>query len=437
MRVLLITCASKTHLYSLVPLAWALRSAGHEVRVATGTDPNSLLPEDVTATGLTSATMGEPINLGSIAESAEGESSGRAMDADPWPHSQGRSSQADYPGQTPDEELGMLAWVLRGFSPESMLDELVDHCRSWRPDLVLWDYMMMYAGPLAARSCGAAHARVLYGVDAPAQLVSASASLRGGEGLDPLRSSLREHMEGRGHAYADDTVFGHWSVSTMPPWTWHPSDRDYVSVRPIPFNGPSTVPDWLRGPAERRRVCLTLGLTAQEVHSGGASLAEVFDAVSDIDAEIVATVREDDLAQVGSVPDNVRVAGFVPLSVLLPTCSAIIHHGGSGTVNSALEHSVPQLFVPSSFANQRWWAPVSHATGWTEQGAGAYVSDSRHLDAAELRASLSRVLDDPSYADNAERLRRESARTPSPADVVPTLEKLTARFADGPVDLEV
>jgi len=37
------------------------------------------------------------------------------------------------------------------------------------------------------------------------------------------------------------------------------------------------------------------------------------------------------------VPGNVRLVEFVPLNALLPTCSAVIHHGGPQTVAAALE----------------------------------------------------------------------------------------------------
>jgi hypothetical protein len=42
----------------------------------------------------------------------------------------------------------------------------------------------------------------------------------------------------------------------------------------------------------------------------------------------------------------VRVVDFVPLNALLPTCSAVVHHGGSGTFAAVLEHGVPQLIIP-------------------------------------------------------------------------------------------
>ncbi|MEU5714367.1 hypothetical protein AB0G71_01000 [Streptomyces sp. NPDC020403] len=44
------------------------------------------------------------------------------------------------------------------------MDDLVALPRRRRPDLVVWDTLMM-GGSIAAQACGAAHARLLYGLD--------------------------------------------------------------------------------------------------------------------------------------------------------------------------------------------------------------------------------------------------------------------------------
>jgi len=55
MRVMFAVYAAKTHFYNMVPLAWALRAAGHEVCVATQPD----IVDAVAATGLPVATVGD------------------------------------------------------------------------------------------------------------------------------------------------------------------------------------------------------------------------------------------------------------------------------------------------------------------------------------------------------------------------------------------
>ena len=57
MRVLLTTFAVRSHIYSLVPIAWALRAVGHDVCVATHPEGE----EHVVSAGLPFAGVGEPI----------------------------------------------------------------------------------------------------------------------------------------------------------------------------------------------------------------------------------------------------------------------------------------------------------------------------------------------------------------------------------------
>ncbi|MEN3584070.1 hypothetical protein AAH978_07940 [Streptomyces sp. ZYX-F-203] len=58
-RVLFTTFAAKSHAHIHIPLAWALRSAGHDVCVASRPD----LTECISHTGLTAVGMGEPLGL--------------------------------------------------------------------------------------------------------------------------------------------------------------------------------------------------------------------------------------------------------------------------------------------------------------------------------------------------------------------------------------
>ncbi|MCE7079550.1 cytochrome P450 [Streptomyces sp. ST2-7A] len=78
------------------------------------------------------------------------------------------------------------------------------------------------------------------------------------------------------------------------------------------------------------------------------------------------------------------------------------------------------------------WDAIYRAQRIEELGAGLHLP-SDGLSADVLRAKLVRVLDDPSFSHGARRLRRAVLSTPSPNEVVPTLEKLTARHRSAPV----
>lgn len=50
-----------------------------------------------------------------------------------------------------------------------------------------------------------------------------------------------------------------------------------------------------------------------------------------------------------SLPKSIRHFAYVPLSRLLPHCSALIHHGGIGTCSQAMRAGIPQLIQPLAF----------------------------------------------------------------------------------------
>ncbi|MFI1169707.1 hypothetical protein ACH4UM_40765 [Streptomyces sp. NPDC020801] len=58
MRVLFTPSAATSHINTQVPLAWALRSAGHQVYVAS--QPNAT--STITHTGLTAIPIGPPLD---------------------------------------------------------------------------------------------------------------------------------------------------------------------------------------------------------------------------------------------------------------------------------------------------------------------------------------------------------------------------------------
>jgi hypothetical protein len=406
----------------MVPLGWALRAGGHEVFVVTAPEPG-LTIGDMTSTGLAAAQAGDQVDIGKVAQQEASKVAPVAVLND----ANRKAVQADYSRCDARVELEQMARIYpKAFSPRSMVDELIAFAQAWQPDLVLWDHVMMFAGPLIARTCGAANARFLYCPDCVAQLHLAFHDQHGG--ADPIEDALRARFAEYGFNDFDErTQFGDWTVNCMPDWTWKPPGMRYLAMRPMAYNGPSAVPDWLHRAPTSRRVCITLGLTSRGVHSSIPSIENLFKAASNLDVEVIATLSREHVADLDAIPDNVRAIDFVPMNVLLATCSAVLHHGGAGTVFSALEHGVPQVILPSNFANEKFWGQVAHAGALEEQGAGVYVDTSRPITAEELGDHLIRVLDDPSYERNAARLRAELLRLPAPGDIVPLLVELTAQ----------
>jgi glycosyltransferase (activator-dependent family) len=418
-RVLFVTFpAARSHLYVMTPLAWALRTAGHQVVVAGTPD----LAGDIAGAGLTGLSVGEPIReLLRQVGTAVGTRTAAAS-------APGPPRQEDYGKDDPRAELEFLTRETLGpMVTDTMLGDLVDFAREWQPDLVIWDQLLP-GGSAPAQAVGAAHARFLYGNDTLTQLRSA---LPPGS-IDPLHEWVREKLGRFGLELDEHSVEGHWSIDSLPSWTYHPAGPDYLRVRHLPFNGSAPFPRWVCDPPPRPRVCITLGLSHRELGLTESSPADFLEAVEGLDAEVIATFTKDQLEQV-AVPDNVRPVDFVPLNALLPSCSAIVHHGGAGAFGGAVENGVPQLIVPGDAT--KWFGPVSVANGLERQGAGILVSDAAGLTPELLRVSLKRMLDDPSFATNAERLRLRNAETPGPNDIVAELERRTARHTAGIVGL--
>src|SRR6185295_5978736 len=67
------------------------------------------------------------------------------------------------------------------------------------------------------------------------------------------------------------------------------------------------------------------------------------DALSMLDVEVVLATMADQLEMLGPVPANVRPVRSVPLHMLLPACSLIVHQAGDGTSLTACGAGLPQL----------------------------------------------------------------------------------------------
>ncbi|MFE7777926.1 activator-dependent family glycosyltransferase [Streptomyces sp. NPDC057445] len=419
MRVLITCFAHNTHYYNLVPLAWALRAAGHEVRVAS----QPALTEVINGSGLTAVPVGD---LDSIVELMT------RIGGDPTPYQQGldfAETRTEPVGW--DHALGqqtmMTAMSFAPLNGDTTIDDLVAFARSWRPDLVLWE-PFTYAGPIAAHITGAAHARVLWGPDVILNARRQFLELRDRQPEerreDPMAEWLTWTLERFGitpdAAAVEEIIAGRWSVDAAPESLRIPVPGQVVlPMRFVPYNGPSVIPDWLHTPPARPRVCVTLGVSARETFGRDAvPFEDLLHALGDVDAEIVATLDAGQLRDRESLPANIRAVDFVPMEALLPTCDAIVHHGGAGTGYTATLLGVPQIIVASL-----WDAPLK-ARLHAEQGAGIELPPQK-LDAAALRDAVVRAISDPSLAAGARRLREETLADPSPADLVPVLQRLT------------
>ncbi|MEU0677003.1 activator-dependent family glycosyltransferase [Streptomyces sp. NPDC006172] len=411
MRILFTAFPATAHVHPLVPLAWALQNAGHEVRVAIHPDTVHL----VTEAGLPAVPLGSSETLAGAAkwndnfEMLSQLSDALFLDTDDAPQW--------------ERQWQGLCGMLGSFTP--MVDDLVEFCRGWQPDLVVWDPFCVAAG-VAARVTGAAHARFLWGQDNIGWL--RAKSLEAGAGRDgaqdPVDALMAPMLERYGLEYSEDLLLGQFTIDPMPQALRLPLDVEYAPIRRVSYNGNTVAPAWVHRRPEKPRVLLTLGMGGrgrQLFDAAGVSFPRVVDALAELDIEVVATLHKAMLDTVTSVPDNVRLTEYVPLAQVLPSCSAVIHHGGGGTFAAAAAAAVPQLVVPMPM-----WGESITARFVADRGAGVVVG-TEEFDTALLSKQITRLLTEPEFRAGARELRAELNQAPGPAEFVPVLERLIAR----------
>jgi hypothetical protein len=138
----------RSHFYSLVPLAWALRAAGHEVLVA----GHPAMTDVITGAGLAAVPLGADVDF----EEAFTGRIGRVGALD-RPNGGGSLD----PSITPDGGVVRMA--------DALLDDLVAFGRSFRPDLVVWEPFNL-AAAVAAAALGVPGVLNLWGPDHSASL---------------------------------------------------------------------------------------------------------------------------------------------------------------------------------------------------------------------------------------------------------------------------
>ncbi|GAA2777110.1 salmochelin biosynthesis C-glycosyltransferase IroB [Saccharopolyspora taberi] len=377
MRALFLPFTGVGQAFPVVPLAWAFRTTGHEVLVAT------------TGDGLAVSEAGLPVvdlapgrdSLSFYVEAAQRRPDLAAL----------RRPGGEVRGL--DESADLYAEVT-----STVVDQTAELAHEWAPDLVV-------APPTNAAALVAASA-----VGVPA--VSVGVGLGRTSGLAELMHarlvpSFDKHASGELPALLN--------LDVAPP-SMLDGPPDGRSMRYVPYNGGCVLPDWLRRPPvqDRPRVAVTLGTVS--VKTGGLdSVRVLLDAFRDVDAEFVLALGEVDPDGLGDLPANVRSSGWLPLSELLPTCTALIHHGGGGTAMSALAAGVTHLVLPDGVDRG------DNARALHDRGV-AVSTELARVD----RQLVEHVVRDAGLRTAAAEVRAEIDAMPPPAAIVPELAELGA-----------
>jgi len=194
-------------------------------------------------------------------------------------------------------------------------------------------------------------------------------------------------------------------------------------VGPCLWDNPGRLPapEWLRQiPSDRPLVYVTEATVGTDEPFLLKTAAQAF---RDLPAQVVMTAgkqRNPAALNLGVLAPNMRLESYVPQSDLLPRTSVMVTVGGSGGVLAALKAGVPLVVVPTE------WDRPENAQRVVEAGAGIRIAPER-CTAETLRAAVERVLREPSFRTNAQRLAQACARYGGPAQAAELLEGLASK----------
>lgn len=384
MRVLFTTPAGVGHILPTVPLARAMVARGHDVLWAVPPDGIDL----VRTAGISAVSAGAAGLSPQVVRRRYPE-----MDSLP-------------PNEVPDVLFGKLFGATA--TPASLAD-LVPVALAWRPDLVVAD-AAEFAGHIVAAETGVPSVTKAFGALLPERRVAAAgdevAALWRSRGLEP-----RPYGGAYDHLYLDI-----YPPVLQPPEAAHVPHRQLL--RPVTYDGgpegqatAAPLPD---GPADAPLVYVTMGT----VFNSPEVLDEVVGALAGLDARVLATVGPAaDPALLSPRGSRVRVERYVPQTLVLPHCDAVVSHAGSGTVVATLGHGVPQLCLPQA-ADQ-----FLNAAAVASVGAGISLMPDEAT-TETVRDAVSHLLRESSFEEAAGRVGDSIASMPSPDEVAVVLESM-------------
>jgi len=97
-------------------------------------------------------------------------------------------------------------------------------------------------------------------------------------------------------------------------------------------------------------------------------------------------------------PEICIVDTKVPHHAIFPLCSAVVHHGGVGTIQSSLLAGIPSVVIEHGF-DQTFWARQLRKVGVTEQ-----VLHRRSVTPQKLADAMATMVSSPQYTEKAKRL---------------------------------
>jgi len=300
--------------------------------------------------------------------------------------------------------------IVGDLRPRRLVPDILALAESWRPDLIVHD----------SAECGATIAAELLGIPHATLVVLATGMSTCTSMLDKPLQSVR-------------ATFG------LPPRSIQGMLDEYLALVPFPpsltlVGAPTSpvthhfrglppddrtidLPTRLDHIGRRPLVYVSLGTALSRVRASEI-FSKLLAGLQDADVEVVATVGRDlDPASLGPQPEHIHLERYLPLGALLPRCSLVVFHGGSGTLSHTVAHGLPMVILPLAADHPE------NAARCAELGASRTL-DQDNLTPEYVREVVLDVLHTPSYRQAAQRLRDEFDALPGVDHAVELLERL-------------
>jgi rhamnosyltransferase subunit B len=415
-RIVLATFGSLGDVHPLLPVAFELRSRGHDVVFAT----SAVYEEKIRAAGLEFHPL-----------------------------------RPDIPREDPATIAYMLdsrrgpERLLREFLMPAMRDQYADLSDATRGADLMLASELIYAAPLVAEKSGIRWATHVLAplsffsrYDPPvvpnfpefAGLYRMGPSLVGAmmsfgrlltrPWIRPLLALRRELGLGAGPHPVFEGKFSPSLVLAMfsrvigaPQRDW-PANTRQTGFSLFDADGDGTLPDDVEAFLASGEPPLVFTLGSSAVVDPGRFFHESVEAAARLGRRALLIAGEQ--RPVEAVPESVHVSGYIPYSRVFPRAAAVVHPGGIGTTAQALRAGTPMVVVPYSFDQPDNAARLRRA--------GVSETVPRHLYRGDRVASvLSRILIESRYRNRARELAREMSSEDGAAGAADALVEVASR----------
>ena len=402
MRCLLCVAGGYGHFHPLAPLARALQAAGHTVAFAVG----PRLQPVVAGAGFTVLPL----------------ASNPAQD----PAYQQVKAQLALLPTTLASEIFAFPRLFCGAGARLRAPGLMDIARAWRPDVMIREGGD-YGAPIAAEYLGlpqvtvafaaALRGQAVFEQEAAAQIDPARAQW--GLAPDPTLATLYRNLL---LAYAPPSFATH-----VVGWDGVPDDipstTHFIQPEFLDYAVDERLPAWVATLPPQPTIYATLGTEiAKEPEFYPRIFHTLLAGLRDAPINLIITIgHQNDPAEFGPQPPNVHIERYIPQSLLLGACDALIMHGGSNSLLQAFAFGLPVVVIPC-IADQFFNAHITRAMGL------GVVVDHEQLTPGTIRVALDEIMRNQGYRQRVQALRAEMLALPDQHHAVELIERVVTNF---------